>query len=143
VAAYVVLFTGSRDLEDRAAVDADLDDLDATHEHLCLRVGDCKTGLDLFVREWAQRRWLAQWRLRCRVYKARWDVFGDAAGPKRNQRMVNDGADEAHAWFAPPPALNKGTTGCVKLARAAGIKVVEYGRETPTTETYEQETLPL
>lgn len=127
--AYVVLFTGSRDLADCAAVDVDLDDLDATRLNLCLRVGDCPTGLDLFVREWAQRRWLAGWKLRCRVYVARWDLYGDRAGPFRNERMVSDGADEARAYYAPPPAQNIGTAGCSRLARAAGIKVVEHGHD--------------
>lgn len=140
----IIICTGSRFLPEteRAAVWRRLDELDANAD-LLIRVGDCRTGLDAFVQAWARRRWMIVWRMRCLVYEADWDRFGKAAGPKRNAVMVADGADEMHAWFAPPPALNRGTTGCCKLARRAGIPVVEYGREGQQTEEYEQDALPL
>lgn len=138
--AYVTLWTGSRDLTDRTAVYAKLDELDAAHPALRIRVGDCPDGLDAFVRKWSMFRWGVEWRQYCRVYAADWARWPrGVAGPKRNELMVSHGADEAHAWWAPPPAENKGTTGCWKLLKAAGIEVVEYGRE-PAPEQME---LPL
>ena len=140
---YVLICTGSRDLGKAGfvAVEHVLDTELLAHPDLYIRVGDCETGLDARVRNWARATWgVLAWRQRCRVY---WRDFacygGSAAGPKRNEAMVADGADRCAAWFEPPPALNRGTANCVKLARRAGIEVVRYGW-TPA-EQPEQETL--
>jgi hypothetical protein len=140
---YVILYTGSRDLKCRDEVYADLDSTIIAHPDLRIRVGDCRTGLDAFVTAWAKRRWGARWWQYCKVYQADWATYRKAAGPKRNQRMVDDGAAECRAWYAPPPALNDGTSGCVKLASKAGIPVVPYGHVIRETPPPVQEALPL
>lgn len=45
-----------------------------------------------------------------------------SAGPRRNAGMVNRGADLMYAW---PHGRSYGTRGCMKLARRAGIQVIE------------------
>lgn len=127
---WVMLATGSRHLKGHLKIWSDLDAIYAAHPNLRIRVGDCPTGLDAAVRWWASTTWGDRWRLFCMVYDADWDLWRatkgrQGGGPARNTVMVKAGAHECHAWFAPPPAENKGTAGCVKLARAAGIAVRE------------------
>lgn len=131
---HVIIATGSRKLVGHLAVWSVLDSIRADHPNLRIRVGDCPEGLDAIVRGWSEKTYGHAWQVYCRVYVADWDLWRltghlRGGGPGRNSDMVRDGAHECHAWFAPPPALNLGTSGCVKLARKAGIKVVEYGRE--------------
>lgn len=62
-------------------------------------------------------------RMNVDVYPARWDIYARAAGPIRNQEMVDTGADICLAF------LMKGSTGtadCIKRARKAGIPVTIY-----------------
>lgn len=138
---YVLLCTGSREWRDAAAVYRVLDAELAEHPDLFIRVGDCETGLDAIVRAWVRRTWDVRDRAeRCRLYWRDFARYGfRAAGPKRNEAMVADGADQCRAWFAPSPAVNKGTAGTVKLARKAGIPVETYGWI--AEEKDEQETL--
>jgi len=142
---HILQVTGSRAVKDRDAVWAVLDAELAEHPDLVIRVGDCETGLDDFVRDWSWRTWGLLWRTRCRVYERDVARYGwKVAGPKRNEAMIADGASMCRAWFAPvpdgvdPQSMNRGTRNTVKLARRAGIPVVEYGKD--TTEQ-EQETL--
>lgn len=53
-------------------------------------------------------------------YRALWEKQGRAAGPLRNQRMIDSGA---HAVFAFPGGT--GTADCVSRAEAAGIPVLQ------------------
>jgi hypothetical protein len=54
------------------------------------------------------------------VYLANWELHGKAAGPIRNQEMVDVGAD---LLIASPGGV--GTADCVARARRAGIPVGE------------------
>jgi hypothetical protein len=56
------------------------------------------------------------------IFKADWDKYGKRAGPDRNQRMVNAGADVCLAF---PLEDSVGTWDCVRRATEAGIPV-EY-----------------
>jgi len=143
-----VICTGSRHLDDEAGrlvVDHVLDDLFTVAEgRLYILVGDCPTGADYWVRNWATYRRRQGWDVECEEFAAHWRTTSPRAkaGPDRNKRMVDAGADLAVGFFAPLPE-NKGTAGCLKLARAAKIPVREYGRENQATTDYEQETLPI
>ena len=61
-----------------------------------------------------------------------WELFGDAAGPKRNAEMVASGADLCVA-FHRSIETSKGTKDCVRQATAAGIPtyLVEDARGVP------------
>ncbi len=56
----------------------------------------------------------------CTSYPAKWDVFGNRAGPIRNTQMLND--------FRPDVVVacpgGKGTADMVRKAEAAGVRVV-------------------
>lgn len=63
--------------------------------------------------------------LRSEKHPANWSEFGKFAGPKRNQEMVDKGADVCVAFFQTGQP-NKGTTHCSSAARKAGIPVSEF-----------------
>lgn len=136
-----VIVTGSRDFTDQALVWSVLDELYAVGGRLLLVHGACPTGADKHANDWAilrQHGPHAGNNVLVDRFPANWS-HGRGAGMARNAQMVKAGADLVVAFFAPPPAENKGTAGCVKLARRAGIEVVRYGW-TPE-EQAEQETL--
>ena len=57
------------------------------------------------------------------IHKADWDNVGKYAGPIRNQRMVDSGADICVAF---PEKESKGTKDCIRRAERAGIPVEIY-----------------
>lgn len=83
--------------------------------------GACTTGAARFAREWfaVVRHVLTVEEVK---YKADWDTFGKFAGPRRNKRMVDAGADLMLAF---PHPSGSGTQGAMELARGAGIEVRE------------------
>ena len=107
----IYAFTGGRDYADRALVHlvCDLLTVDDSNQ---FSVGDCPTGVDLFVRER-----IASTRLN--VFRAEWTLYGKAAGPRRNATMLED-ADTLIAFPG-----NKGTADCTKKALAAQIPVIQ------------------
>lgn len=120
--------TGSRDLKDPGPVvaflETKLQEATERFETLYVFVGDCPTGADLFVRQWASEKRSAWFHVRETVYEALWDQYGLGAGPIRNETMVLDAASQmldgqvVHgvAWYR-TGAKNKGTDGCVKIMR--------------------------
>ena len=79
-------------------------------------VGDCKSGVDEIT-------WDMRGLIEPEVWIADWKTFGKAAGPKRNQAMVDSGADLCIAF---PSKGSTGTIDCVERAKAAGIPVVGH-----------------
>ncbi len=115
--------TGSRHFEDRAKVERELELRRAAQGRtLIVVVGDCPTGVDLFVRQWCTTHSVP-----CAVWDAEWERFGPAAGPRRNRRMVDAYGDikECLAFFQ-PGAANRGTTDCARYAAKRGIRVTAF-----------------
>lgn len=66
----------------------------------------------------------------CHVFPANWKRDGKAAGPIRNQRMLDEGKPDVVVAF---PG-GKGTADMVRRARDAGVEVIEASRfEAPST----------
>lgn len=63
-------------------------------------------------------------------HKADWKTWGSAAGPKRNQHMVDLGASFCLAF---PDGKSAGTRGCAKKAQDAGIRTLILEPEDLTT----------
>lgn len=81
--------------------------------------GGCLTGADKLARVLALGSELV-----CETYPARWKKDGKAAGPLRNQYMV----DHAHPHAAVAFPGGAGTSDMVRRLRAAGIPVwIPYG----------------
>lgn len=62
-----------------------------------------------------------------RTFKADWKKYGKAAGPIRNQQMLDEKPDQVLA-FRPSSGITKGTADMVGRATKAGIpvKIVTY-----------------
>lgn len=73
-------------------------------------------GADHYAEGW----WLIHKRGRSELHRADWDKHGKAAGPIRNQEMLDSGVDLVIAFPG-----GKGTTDMVKRAKKAGVEVRE------------------
>lgn len=122
-----VIVTGSRKWSDAAAVYDELNEVFKEYGPFMLVHGACSTGADYFANLWyrivgeklgcAEDPFPADW--------GYWTALGKpkAAGPERNKRMVEAGADLVLAFPLPE---GSGTQGTMRLAKAAGIEVKEY-----------------
>jgi hypothetical protein len=131
---YRLLITGSRDWQDRAAIDDTLTALAAAntfHNRPTVIVhGACPTGADQMADDWA--RWHARRNPLIEFERHRAETFGPwpACGPIRNQHMVSLGADACFAFIGPctsprchrpRPHPSHGASHCAHLAEQAGI----------------------
>lgn len=66
-----------------------------------------------------------KWGMKIEAHPAEWDRLSKAAGPIRNQKMVDLGANICLAF---PEPQSRGTRDCMRRASAAGILVMEFGR---------------
>ena len=78
--------------------------------------GACPTGADRQAHEWATLHGIPE-----RAYPAEWTTYGPAAGPRRNQRML----DESRPDYVLAFAGEKGTADMVRRARKAGVEVID------------------
>lgn len=107
-----IIVTGGRKYYDRATVNRVLLSLKPTR----LIVG-CSTGADELAFNWAGKNRVTRFQ-----YFADWDRYLKSAGPRRNQKMVDEHRDSDLLVAFPG---NIGTADMVSRARAAGIKVFE------------------
>jgi hypothetical protein len=120
-----VIVTGSRRWSDKAAVWDALNAVYQEHGSFLLVHGDCSTGADAMAHQWVEAASrLVQ--VQEQRFPAAWEARGKAAGPERNRRMVEAGADLVLAFPLPE---GSGTQHTIKLAREAGIeiRVIEHG----------------
>lgn len=114
-----ILVCGGRDYNDWKVIETALEHFKPTE----LVHGGCR-GVDTIAGNWAKRKGIP-----VQEFKADWDKFGRAAGPIRNQQMLDEAKPELLLMF--PGGV--GTRGMANLAREAGVKVTEisearYGR---------------
>ncbi|GAA0730053.1 DUF2493 domain-containing protein [Sphingomonas japonica] len=107
-----VLVCGGRDFNDSERVAEILDSL--TRPVVIIDGG--ATGADHEARMWATRN-----RLPVETYRAHWKDHGRAAGPIRNQRMIDEGKPSIVIAF---PG-GRGTADMVRRAERAGVAVIE------------------
>ena len=116
------LVTGSRNWGDRVVLlDAllDLEKRQGSHD-LTIVHGACPTGADAIA------DFATYWGWEVERHPADWRKHGKAAGPIRNQEMVDAGADICLAF---PLGESRGTRDCMRRAEAAGIPVVPFEEE--------------
>jgi predicted Rossmann-fold nucleotide-binding protein len=112
-----VLVCGGREYADEEAVARALYAAreDTSQMIRCIIEGGA-LGADRLARKWASR---------CAVpivtYQADWQTHGKAAGPIRNQRMLDEGKPDLVVAF---PG-GRGTADMVRRAKAAGVRVIE------------------
>lgn len=112
-----VLVCGGRDYCDSSRVWGELDTLLRKARHGCMVViqGGAR-GADQIAREWCRSREVPY-----DNYAADWNAHGKAAGPIRNQRMIDEGRPDLVLAF---PG-GRGTADMVRRAKAAGVKICE------------------
>lgn len=110
------LVCGGRDYADRMAVWYTLDAFGPPA--ITSVVSGMARGADTFAAEWA-RRFLFP----LQEFPADWKRDGKAAGPIRNQRMLDEGKPDVVIAF---PG-GKGTADMVRRAERAGVKVHKVG----------------
>lgn len=113
-----ILITGSRNYSDpstlRAALFQSWRALGQRYDTVLVS-GAHRHGADALAEQY--------WRELClpvETHPADWSTHGRAAGPIRNQQMVDRGADICLAF---PTSSSIGTWDCVRRAKAAGIPV--------------------
>ena len=113
-----VLVCGGRDYLDYNKLDNtlfDLLDIGITgKEHVIIQGG--AIGADFLSKVFAY-----EYELNCESYPANWKKYGKAAGPIRNQQMLDEGKPDLVVAF---PG-DVGTADMVKRANNAGVDVVE------------------
>jgi hypothetical protein len=131
---YRVLITGSRDWDKPEAITKALDlmhqamveanskridtvTLEPELYWFTLVHGACPTGADKIADDWGKEKGV-----RIERHPAQWNEHGKAAGPIRNQQMVDKGALVVLGF---PRGQSKGTRGCLKMATDAGLLVYE------------------
>jgi hypothetical protein len=115
-----VLVCGGRDFSDTAFAYDTLDRLDR-ELGIDVVIEGHAPGADRIAGYWARRAGKEN-----RKYVAIWDVHGRAAGPMRNQQMIDDGKPDVVIAF---PG-GSGTADMIRRAEAAGVKVIRMGDET-------------
>jgi hypothetical protein len=113
-----VLVCGGRDYADRAKVFDELEILNAFNMTLCVISGGA-TGADALAEEWARENIKKRNGVSFRGFKADWKKHGKAAGPIRNQRMLDEGKPDLVLAFPGGAA----TSDMISKAKEAGIEV--------------------
>lgn len=115
-----VLVCGGRDFSDVDTIHRTLDRLHKARLIDCVIEGNAR-GADRIAGYWARKN-----RIDNRKFNADWTKYGNAAGPIRNQTMIDKGLPDVVLAF---PG-NTGTADMVRRARAAGIEVIEVAPKT-------------
>lgn len=111
-----VLVCGGRDYSDKMALWSVLDAFGPPE--ITEIVSGMARGADAFAAEWANR-----FGFPLHAFPADWTRDGKAAGPIRNQSMLDNGRPDAVIAF---PG-GKGTDDMVRRANRAGVKVYKIG----------------
>lgn len=115
-----VLVTGGHDFDDQATVDRAIDQVFAICSGGITLLHGAAKGADACANAWAMAKRVVGASVGIHRYHAEWRKHGKAAGPLRNQRMIQD--DKPDLVVAFPGG--SGTADCVRRARAAGIEVL-------------------
>lgn len=89
-------------------------------DELVIIEGDCPEGADRLAANWAEAFGGVE-HLR---FPAEWAKYGKGAGPRRNQRMLDEGKpDMVVAFVDKPLQTSRGTADMVRRAHQAGLPV--------------------
>lgn len=112
-----VLVCGGRDFHDKPRVYCSLAEINGAHETaISTLIEGGATGADELAKAWAFYASVP-----VETYRANWKADGRAAGPIRNQRMIDEGKPDLVVAF---PG-GRGTADMIRRAKAAGIPVRE------------------
>ncbi len=125
-----ILITGSRDWTNVESIESALT---VARESVILFLGTgteivivhgAARGADRISGDWAKAMGSRGCKVVEEAHPADWAMLGKQAGPIRNQKMVDLGANMCLAF---PLPSSRGTLHCMRIAREAGIPVVNFG----------------
>lgn len=116
-----ILFTGSRNYTNRDKVRYVLEGFFRARPELITCQGGAR-GLDTLVKEEANKLGIP-----CETYKAEWDKYGKAAGPIRNQLMLDQFNPDLVVYFTEDLEKSKGTKDMVTRAKKNKIFTMRGG----------------
>ena len=108
-----LLVCGGRDYHNKVRIERVLDNM---KKHITCLVCGGATGVDFYASKWSVTN-----QIRTVIVPAEWDKHGRAAGPIRNQRML----DEEHPDKVLAFPGSRGTEDMVSRATKAGIEVIQ------------------
>lgn len=111
----MVLVCGGRDFTDYRKFADEMNKVNSEHGPIGAVVHGGSRGADQCAHLWAESA-----RIEELVFKADWAMYGAAAGPLRNQMMLDKGKPDFVVAF---PG-GKGTSDMTRRARRAGLKIV-------------------
>lgn len=118
-----LLVCGGRNFSDKALLVATLDDVLIWLGGIDVLIEGEARGADRMARNWA-----VQLDIPVLKFPANWDKFGKAAGPIRNQLMLDEGKPtHAVAFYDRPRDESRGTADMVRRLKKAGVPVGEVG----------------
>lgn len=94
-------------------------------------ISGCATGADSVAIDWGVVNW-------CKIHEfpADWEKYGRAAGPIRNQQMLDEGKPDAVLAFHNDLTNSRGTADMLARARKAKIPLIEvYSSMFPAVDT--------
>jgi hypothetical protein len=108
---FKVLVCGQRDFEDHEFLFQKLDDMHQSYWQFSEVIEGGAPGADQLGGTWAMNNGIA-----LRVFPANWKKYGKAAGPIRNQQMLDEGLPDMVVAFYHNKASSKGTKDMVGRA---------------------------
>ena len=113
-----IIICGSRDWTDKHTIHREIDRLLARYgSELVIIHGVCETGADMIANDYCIEK-----DIRIIPFPAKWKRQGKAAGPIRNQRMIDEGKPQGVVAF--DLGGTPGTAGMINKAHAAGLPVI-------------------
>lgn len=123
-APFRIVVTGSRDWTDVVAItDALVRAMSLSGAQSFVIVQGYAQGADHIAKQWAAERSIP-----CETFEPFWASQGKSAGPKRNRRMLDAGADLVLAFPIGGRKRSPGTWDCIEAASERGIPVRIFGR---------------
>jgi hypothetical protein len=111
-----ILVCGGRDFSNKKALYEALDSFEKGSVEEIIIIHGAAPGADALAQQWADER-----KCPCLKFPANWDKDGKAAGPMRNQRMLDVGRPDMVVAF---PG-GRGTTDMIKRTLKMNISVTE------------------
>ena len=121
-----ILVCGGRDYQNRAKVFEALHAILAKHGRITIIQGGCPTGADLHARAFAS---CTKGIVHLINEEADWKTHGKAAGPLRNQAMIDRHKPDGMVAF---PTGGPGTADMIARAEKAGLKIWFPDKALPT-----------
>ena len=116
-----VLVCGSRTWSDTGAIAEELDKL-----KISLIIQGGAKGADQCAKDYAEKM-----EIPFLTYTAEWSRYGRAAGPKRNQRMLEEGRPDLVVAAHTNLEKSKGTKDMVTRAKKFGVRVLLVTKHCP------------